>query len=98
VVREAAPRAKTGLASLDPNDLKLTGIVWDRRGYYALVEAPNGLGYVIRPNDVIGDEARVAKITPEGLVLEIDARSDLPRKQGAKRTVEVKLRKPEEEK
>jgi Tfp pilus assembly protein PilP len=96
VARVTAPRPKTGLASLDPEDLKLTGVVWDQKGYYALVEAPNGLGYVIRTNDVIGDEARVTRITPEGMVLEMEARSDLPRQGGARRLLEIKLRKEEE--
>lgn len=76
--------------------MKLTGIVWDQRGYYALVEAPNGLGYVIRPNDVIGDEARVTRITPQGLVVEMETRGELPREKGQKRQVEIRLRKEEE--
>jgi len=96
VVARVSTRPKTGLASLDPTDLKLTGIVWDQRGYYALVEASNGLGYVIRLNDVIGDEARVMKITPEGMTLEMESRGDLPREKGPKRLVEIRLRKEEE--
>lgn len=97
VARVATPRPKTGLASLDPVDLKLTGVVWDQRGYYALVEAPNGLGYVIRTNDVIGDEAKVTKISPEGMTLEMEARAELPREKGQKRLVEIRLRKEKEE-
>ena len=94
--RAPTARPKTGLASLDPEDVKLTGVVWDQKGYYALVEAPNGLGYVIRTNDIIGDEARVTKITPEGMVLEVEARTDLPRQGGGRRLLEIKLRKEEE--
>jgi Tfp pilus assembly protein PilP len=97
MARAPAPRAKTGLASLDPADLKLTGVIWDRRGYYALVEAPNGLGYVIRLNDVIGEDARVMKITPEGMTLEMETRAELPREKGQKRLVEIRLRKEEEQ-
>lgn len=98
VPRVATARPKTGLASLDPQDLKLTGIVWDQRGfYYALVEAANGIGYVIRANDLIGDEARVTKITPEGLTLEIETRAELPREKSQKRLVEIRLRKEEEQ-
>ena len=96
VARPPTQRPKTGLASLDPGELKLTGIVWDQRGYYALVEAPNGLGYVIRANDVIGDEARVTRITPEGLTLEVQTRAELPRQTGARRLLEIRLRKEEE--
>lgn len=98
VVARATPaRPKTGLASLDPEDLKLTGVVWDQKGYYALVEAPNGLGYVIRTNDVIGDDARVTRITPEGMTLDMAAQADLPRPgAGNRRLLEIKLRKEEE--
>jgi len=96
VVARVSTRPKTGLASLDPTDLKLTGIVWDQRGYYALVEASNGLGYVIRLNDVIGDEARVTKITPEGMTLQLETRAEFPGEKAQKRLVEIRLRKEEE--
>jgi Tfp pilus assembly protein PilP len=97
VARTTAVRPKTGLASLFPEELKLTGVVWDPKGYYALVEAPNGLGYVVRTNDVLGDDARVTRITPEGMVLEMPEQSDIPRPGGGhRRVLEIKLRKEED--
>jgi len=49
-----------------------------------------------RANDVIGDEARVTRITPEGLTLEVQTRAELPRQTGARRLLEIRLRKEEE--
>jgi Tfp pilus assembly protein PilP len=92
----AKPRPKTGLASLQVNELKLTGIVWEVRGYYALVEAPNGAGYVLRVNDIIGEDARVAKISAETLTVEVTApMAPTPRVVTAARLVELRLRKEE---
>ena len=58
---------KIGLAALEVNEIKLSGIIWEQRGFLALVEAPDGKGYVLRVNDTIGGDARVTKITPEGV-------------------------------
>jgi Tfp pilus assembly protein PilP len=96
VATAAKPRPKTGLASLEVNELKLTGIVWEMRGFYALVEAPNGAGYVLRVNDVIGEDARVAKITAETVTVEMKApMAPTPRVATAARLVELRLRKEE---
>ena len=85
-------RAKTGLAALDVKELKLAGIVWGGRMFYALVEAPTGAGYVVRVNDVVGEEARVTKITSESVTFEVQTDS-VPRSQA--RLVELRLRKEE---
>ncbi len=74
-------------------EIKLTGIIWDRRGAFALVEAPNGAGYVLRVNDTIGEDARVAKITPEAVTIEVKpavAAPNVPSRQ-----VELRLKKEE---
>ncbi len=83
----------SGLAALTVNELKLAGIVWDRRGYFALVEAPNGAGYVLRVNDPVGDNTRVAKITPDTVTFEIRTESPVP--QARTRQVELTLKKEE---
>lgn len=92
-VVEPRTQPKTGLATLEVNELKLAGIVWERRGFFALVEAPNGTGYVLRVNDQVGEDARVTKITPEGVTFEMKATSPLP--QAPPRLVELRLRKEE---
>lgn len=92
-VVEARTQPKTGLAALEVNELKLAGIVWERRGFFALVEAPNGAGYVLRVNDRVGEGARVTKITPEGVTFEMKATS--PLSQAPPRLVDLRLRKEE---
>jgi hypothetical protein len=51
--------------------LKVTGIVWGQRSYYAVVESETSpdRGYVIRENDVV-DSARVLKILRDGVIFE----------------------------
>jgi Tfp pilus assembly protein PilP len=95
--RVEAPRAKCqpgqpGLGCIDAKELKLAGVVWGQRGYYALVEAPNGAGYIVRVNDVVGVDARVAKITSEAVTFEVKGGS-LPQAQA--RAFELRLRKEE---
>jgi Tfp pilus assembly protein PilP len=91
-VETAKARPKTGLAALDVKELKLAGIIWGGRGYYALVEAPNGAGYVVRLNDTVGEDARVAKITSDAVMFEVRT-SPVPQSQA--RLVELRLRKEE---
>ena len=91
----AKVRPKTGLASLEVNELKLVGIVWGQRGYFALVEAPTGAGYVVRANDVIGDDAHVTKITPEGVQIEVKSVASGPQGATKSRVVELRLKKEE---
>lgn len=92
-VVEPKTRPKIGLASLQVNELKLAGIIWEPRGFLALVEAPNGAGYVLRVNDVIGGEARVARITPEAVTFEVQGAVTIA--QARARLVELRLRKEE---
>lgn len=97
-VAEAKPRPKTGLAALEVNGLKLAGIIWEQRGYFALVEAPNGAGYVLRVNDSVGDNARVANITPQAVTFEVKVEvkgGPTPSQPARTRVVELRLRKEE---
>jgi Tfp pilus assembly protein PilP len=95
---ETKSRPKTGLAALEANELKLAGIIWEQRGYFALVEAPNGSGYVLRVNDMVGGDTRVTKITPEAVTFEVGAGmrgGPTPSLSGKTRVVELRLRKEE---
>jgi Tfp pilus assembly protein PilP len=83
---------KPGLECIDVKELKLAGIVWGQRGYYALVEGPNGAGYVVRVNDAVGGDARVAKITSDAVTFEV-RNASVPQAQA--RAVELRLRKEE---
>lgn len=84
---------KPGLAALEVHEIKLSGIIWEQRGFLALVEAPDGKGYVLRVNDTIGGDARVSKITPESVTFEV--RGSTPAPQVRARLVELRLRKEE---
>ncbi len=90
-VKKVGP--KIGLATLEVNEIKLAGIIWEPRGFLALVEAPDGKGYILRVNDTVGGDARVAKITPEGITFEVKGPTPLP--QVRTRMVELRLRKEE---
>ena|GEM_PF-727875 len=92
-VRAVKTGPKIGLAALSVNEIKLSGIIWEQRGFLALVEAPDGKGYVLRVNDTIGGDARVTKITPEGVTFEVKGPTPLP--QVRTRLVELRLRKEE---
>jgi len=92
-VRAIKTGPKIGLATLEVNEIKLSGIIWEQRGFLALVEAPDGKGYVLRVNDTIGGDARVTKITPEGVTFEVKGPTPLP--QVRTRLVELRLRKEE---
>jgi Tfp pilus assembly protein PilP len=56
---------------------RLTGIVRSANGtVLALVETPDGLGYILKPGDTLGD-GRVVEISPTSVVF------SLPRRPGA---------------
>ncbi len=91
--QQALEKGKKGLQSLQISELKLTGIVWDKRGYVALVEAPDGLGYVLKVHDLIGNAARVVRITSNSVTFEVKEQPYLP--QSRVREVELNLKKEE---
>lgn len=86
-----------GLPCLRVAELKLTGIIWGGRGYFALVEAPDGKGYVLRKNDLVGvnadESARVSAIVPEAVTFEVQEAVQTP--SARTRVVELRLRKEE---
>ncbi len=82
-----------GIGGVGVNELKLAGIVWENNKYYALVEAPTGIGYVLRPNDIVGGDARVTKITEDTVLFEIQPSVGPPRYRA--RILELKLKKEE---
>jgi Tfp pilus assembly protein PilP len=88
---------RPGLPGLRVAELKLTGIIWGGRGYYALIEAPDGKGYVLRQNDLVGEDAdesaRVSKIAPDGVTFDVQGVVQTP--SARTRVVELRLRKEE---
>lgn len=57
--------------------VKLVGIVQGRGGLLALVETPEGLGYILRTGDLIGD-ARVVEIGLDSITLAVTGRPGQP--------------------
>lgn len=60
-------------AALSVSSVKLTGVVGGRGGLMALVEAPDGIGYILKPGDALGD-GRVTGITPNSVTFAVAAR------------------------
>jgi type IV pilus assembly protein PilP len=93
ILPQEGKEEKKGLKGLAVSELKLSGIVWDKKEYVALVEAPDGLGYVLKVNDLIGSSARVARIAPHSVVFEVKEKPYLPNSRI--REFELKLKKEE---
>lgn len=74
-------------AGLSVSAVKLTGIVGGRGGLMALVEAPDGIGYILKPGDALGD-GRVSGITPASVTFAVSAR-------GSQNASSLTLRLPE---
>ncbi len=66
-----------GAKGLTVASVKLVGIVQGRQGRLALVEAPDGLGYILRPGDQIAD-GRVVEIGRDSLTFSVTPRPGLP--------------------
>lgn len=74
-------------AGLSVSAVKLTGVVGGRGGLMALVEAPDGIGYILKPGDALGD-GRVTGITPTSVTFAVTAR-------GSQSASSLTLRLPE---
>jgi hypothetical protein len=74
-------------AGLSVSAVKLTGVVGGRSGLMALVEAPDGIGYILKPGDALGD-GRVTGITPNSVTFAVAAR-------GSQSSSSLTLRLPE---
>lgn len=71
-------------ASLTVSTARLVGVVQGRSGPMALVEAPDGIGYILKVGDALGD-GRVTAITATTVTFAVTAR-------GAQKPTSVTLR------
>ncbi|MBI2526268.1 MAG: hypothetical protein HYV93_09825 [Candidatus Rokubacteria bacterium] len=55
-----------GGKGLQVGSVKLVGIIQGRQSPLALVEAPDGIGYILKPGDTLGD-GRVTQIGPDSV-------------------------------
>jgi hypothetical protein len=70
--------------SLNVSTARLVGLVQGRSGPMALVEAPDGIGYILKVGDALGD-GRVTTITATSVTFAVTAR-------GAQKSTSVTLR------
>lgn len=84
-----------GPEGIDYGSLKVAGIVWQRQGYFALVETADGLGHILRVNDPLGKTGRVRQITAESVVIEVRAKDFSGRLQT--RTITLEMKKEEKQ-
>lgn len=69
VKREEHRKGVSPLESYDIEELKLTGVIWDKKGGgMALIEAPDGRFYIVKVNDRIGlSGGRITKILKDAV-------------------------------
>ena len=73
----AAPSiAPSKAGALNVGGLKLAGVIGGQT-LLALVEAPDGLGYILKPGDVLGD-GRVSSVTANSVTLTVPGRPGQP--------------------
>ena len=68
------PVAKEKAASLEVRGVKLVGIIQGSQTL-ALVEAPDGLGYIVKPGDVLGN-GRVTDVTGSSITFAVAGGDD----------------------
>ncbi|MBI3081159.1 MAG: pilus assembly protein PilP [candidate division NC10 bacterium] len=90
-----ARMVEEGADGIDYSSLKVAGIVWQRQGYFALVETADGLGHILRVNDPLGKTGRVRQITAESVVIEVRAKDFSGRLQT--RTITLEMKKEEKQ-
>lgn len=56
---------------------RLSGIVWDQTGALALLEGSDGIGYILRPGDTLGD-GRLLEIGADSAVFSVAPRPGAP--------------------
>ena len=68
---------REGTGGLTVASTKLTGIVRSNRSALALVEAPDGIGYILKPGDTLGD-GRLLEIGSDSVVFTVTSKAGAP--------------------
>lgn len=79
--------------AIDVGGYKLSGIVWQKNQYFALLETPDGLGHILKVDDRLGPDARVKEITKDAVLIEMKGREVAGRPRV--RTIRLELEKKE---
>ena len=84
--------ARTPLQRYDLDSLKLVGVLWGQLGNKALIQAPDGKGYTVTVNTLVGSRGGVIKeIQADRLIVEESRRDEFCKYEKA--TVTVPLRR-----
>jgi Tfp pilus assembly protein PilP len=70
--KEEKPKIGVGapLEEFDTADLNLIAILWNKKGYYAVIKLPDGKAYTIREGAVLGlNGGIVSKITKDAVII-----------------------------
>jgi hypothetical protein len=70
-------QVRGGSEGLTVSSTRLTGIVRNSRSALALVEAPDGIGYILRPGDTLGD-GRLMDIGLDNVIFAVVAKPGAP--------------------
>jgi len=68
---------REGTGGLTVASTKLTGIVRSNRSALALVEAQDGIGYILKPGDTLGD-GRLLEIGSDSVVFTVTSKAGAP--------------------
>ncbi len=68
---------REGSGGLTVAATRLTGIVRSNRSALALVEAPDGIGYILKPGDTLGD-GRLLEIGSDSVVFVVSPKTGAP--------------------
>jgi hypothetical protein len=68
---------REGSGGLTVAATRLTGIVRSNRSALALIEAPDGIGYILKPGDTLGD-GRLLEIGSDSVVFAVTAKAGAP--------------------
>jgi Tfp pilus assembly protein PilP len=68
---------REGSGGLTVAATRLTGIVRSNRSALALVEAPDGIGYILKPGDTLGD-GRLLEIGSDSVVFVVAPKTGAP--------------------
>lgn len=92
-------KKKTGLTPLQQRslgELKVIGIVWSSQEYMAMIETPDGKGFLLKKGTLVGPEGGVVKKITENSIIIEEVYSDYYGKKRSKKTM-LKLHAKEEE-
>ena len=68
---------REGSGTLTVAATRLTGIIRSNRSALALIEAPDGIGYILKPGDTLGD-GRLLEIGSDSVVFAVTAKAGAP--------------------